>query len=194
MRLFIPILLIVVSVGTFILYINPAYQALGTLRTQKAEYDEALNNSKILQTIRGTLSDKYKSFDPNDLAKVSKLLPDNVDNIKLILEIQRIASTYGMTLQNVKFNTDTPSTTAVTQSGFVTSGAAQSAPKKGFGTFDLQFSTQGGYSNFVSFMSDLEKSLRIVDVKSVSFTSTNTATGSDTYKYDFKITTYWFKG
>ena len=193
MKLFIPIILLLVSVGTFILYINPAYQDLGTLRTQKAEYDEALNNSKILQSIRGTLSEKYKNFSTTDLTKLEKLLPDNVDNIKLILEIQRIASTYGMTLQNVKFDTDTAKPATSSQAGFVTSGAAQSASKKDFGTFDLQFSTQGQYNNFVSFLSDLEKSLRIVDVKSVSFTSTST-TGGDTYKYDFKITTYWFKG
>ena len=192
MRLFTPIALLVISIGTFILYVNPAYQALGTLRTQAADYNEALNNSKILQTIRGTLSDKYKSMSPEDLARLNKLLPDNVDNIKLILEIQRIASTYGMTLQNVKFDTTEKPVTS-TQAGFVTAGAAQSAPKKDYGVFPLEFSTQGSYSNFVSFMSDLEKSLRIVDVQAITFTSSATQAGSDTYKYDFKINTYWFK-
>ncbi|MCU0660619.1 MAG: type 4a pilus biogenesis protein PilO [Candidatus Pacebacteria bacterium] len=194
MRLFIPILLLLVSVGTFAFYINPTYQEVQSLRAEKAEYDAALNNSKILQSIRGSLSDKYKSIDPNNIAKLSKLLPDNVDNIKLILEIQRIASTYGMTLQNVKFDTEQKPTQTANQAGFVTSGAAQSGPKKDFGTFDLEFSTQGSYANFVSFLSDLERSLRIVDVKSISFTSQNAQAGSDTYKYDFKITTYWFRG
>jgi Tfp pilus assembly protein PilO len=185
--------MLAISVGAFVLYVNPAYQELNALKVQKAEYDEALNNSKILQTIRGTLSDKYKSFNPNDLARLEKLLPDNVDNIKLILEIQRIASTYGMTLQNVKFDTDTVANQTANQAGFVTSGAAlAAAPKKDYGTFDLEFSTSGSYGNFVNFLADLERSLRIVDVKSVTFTST-VAAGSDTYKYDFKITTYWFK-
>ncbi len=186
--------MLLVSVGTFAFYINPTYQEVQSLRAEKAEYDAALNNSKILQSIRGSLSDKYKSIDPNNIAKLSKLLPDNVDNIKLILEIQRIASTYGMTLQNVKFDTEQKPTQTANQAGFVTSGAAQSGPKKDFGTFDLEFSTQGSYANFVSFLSDLERSLRIVDVKSISFTSQNAQAGSDTYKYDFKITTYWFRG
>lgn len=185
--------MLAISVGAFVLYINPTYKDLNALRVQKAEYDEALNNSKILQTIRTTLSDKYKSFNPSDLARLEKLLPDNVDNIKLILEIQRIASTYGMTLQNVKFDTDTVAKQSANQAGFVTSGAAlAAAPKKDFGTFDLEFSTSGSYGNFVNFLADLEKSLRIVDVKSITFTS-SVAAGSDVYKYDFKITTYWFK-
>ncbi len=193
MRLFLPILLIAISVGAFVLYISPAYSDIQTLRVEKADYDAALNNSKILQTIRGSLSDKYKNFNPDDLAKVEKLLPNNVDNIKLILEIQRVAATYGMTLQNVKFDTDAVTATTTNPAGFVTSGAAQNAPKKDYGTFDLEFSTEGSYSNFVTFLADLEKSLRIVDVKAITFTSSTTA-GSSVYKYDFKITTYWFKG
>lgn len=192
MRLILPIILIAVSIGAFVLYISPTYAEIKILRADKAEYDTALDNSKILQTIRGELSDKYKNFDPDDLAKLERLLPNNVDNIKLILEIQRVAATYGMTLRNVKFDTDAAAATA-NQAGFVTGGAAQTAPKKDYGTFDLEFSTEGSYSNFVSFLTDLEKSLRIVDVKGITFTST-TAGGSDTYRYDFKITTYWFKG
>lgn len=193
MRLILPIILIAVSIGAFVLYISPTYAEIKTLRAEKAEYDTALDNSKILQTIRGELSDKYKNFNPDDLAKLERLLPNNVDNIKLILEIQRVAATYGMTLRNVKFDTDAVSAGTTNQAGFVTGGAAQTAPKKDYGTFDLEFSTEGTYPNFVSFLTDLEKSLRIVDVKGITFTSTSAA-GSDTYRYDFKITTYWFKG
>ena len=55
-------------------------------------YNEALNNSKALEDKRDTLTAKYNTIDPNDLIKLQKLLPDNVDNIRLILEIGQIAS------------------------------------------------------------------------------------------------------
>lgn len=191
-RFIIPILLLSVSAGTFLLYIDPAYSDIKSLRSDSASYDEALNNSKILQSIRGELSDKYKNFSAIDLDRLKKLLPDNVDNIRLILQIQRIASPYGMTLKNVKF--DVAQAPTQTQAGFVTAGAAASAPKKDYEGFDLEFSTEGSYANFTAFLQDLEKSLRIVDVNSISFTSSAATPGSDVYKYDFKIKTYWFKG
>lgn len=190
-RFIVPILLLVVSVGTFLLYIDPAYGDIKSLRTDSASYDEALNNSKILQSIRGELSDKYKNFPATDLDRLKKLLPDNVDNIRLILQIQRIAAPYGMTLKNVKFDVVAP---VQTQAGFATGGAVASAPKKNYEGFDLEFSTEGSYTNFTAFLQDLEKSLRIVDVNSISFTSSTATPGSDIYKYDFKIKTYWFKG
>ncbi len=192
MRFIIPILLLSISIGTFLVYINPAYSDIKTLRSDSASYDEALNNSKILQSIRGELSDKYKSFSATDLDRLKKLLPDNVDNIRLILQIQRIAAPYGMNLKNVKF--DVKQAPAQTQAGFVTAGSTAAAPKKDYEAFDLEFSTEGSYSNFVAFLQDLEKSLRIVDINSISFTSGTSSPGSDIYKYDFKIKTYWFKG
>lgn len=79
-----------------------------------ASYNEALNNSKALEAERDKLTQKYNSFDPENLSKLQKLLPDNVDNIRLILEIEKIASPYGMVLKNVKYDA-TDKNTAVSQ-------------------------------------------------------------------------------
>jgi hypothetical protein len=51
------------------------------------------------------LTQKYSTIDPVNLDKLTKLLPDNVDNIRLILEIEKIASPYGMILKDVKYET-----------------------------------------------------------------------------------------
>jgi hypothetical protein len=45
-------------------------------------------------------------------------------------------------------------------------------------------------------LSDLEKSLRIADIESISFSAVEAPGAlqvSDTYKYDLKIKTYWLK-
>ena len=62
----------------------------------------------------------------------------------------------------------------------------------------MQFvTTRASYSNFVSFVKDLEKSLRVVDVNSITFSSTESVgtsqASSDMYKYEFKVKTYWLK-
>jgi len=180
------------------MFTDPLYNSISSERIEVASYNEALDNSKALEAERDKLTQKENSFDPVNLSKIQKLLPDNVDNIRLILEIEKIASPYGMVLKNVKYdatnnNTTTPQTGGVIQGGTSSSG-------KNYGTWNLGFSTQGTYDNFINFIKDLENNLRVVDISSIQFSSSanSTSTGlnpssPEAYKYDFTIKTYWLK-
>lgn len=191
-----PVILLGISVTVFFVFSNPFFNDITKLRAQVASYDEALSNSKALEKERDKLTTKYNSIDPNNLVKIQKLLPDNIDNIRLILEIGQIAAPYGMVLKDVKYNTasDTKSETAQNTS-VVQGGGSTQVSNKNYGVWDLGFSTVGTYNNFLNFTRDLENNLRIVDISSVDFSSSNTASGtsSSAYKYDFKIKTYWLK-
>lgn len=202
-----PIILIGIAIAGFFMFTSPLYKNVSDLRAQVASYNEALNNSKALEAERDKLTQKYNTFDLENLSKLEKLLPDNVNNIRLILEIEKMASPYGMALKDVKYDTvskkdvttatagatgNTGTTANVIQGGTVT----QSSPKN-YGIWDLEFSTQGTYNNFINFIKDLEKNLRIVDISSIEFSS-SVGTGlnpslSEAYKYSFKIKTYWLK-
>ena len=192
-----PIILIGLAITGFFLFTNPLYGGPGgvtDLQAQAASYDEALTNSKSLENERDILTNKYNSIDPDNLSKLQKLLPDNVDNIRLIIEIGTIAAPYGMVLSDVKYSTATPQT-GTTPTGAVQGGVAQTV-NKNYGIWDLEFSTTGSYANFLNFTKDLEKNLRIVDISSIQFSSDVSAggvTSSDSYKYGFKIKTYWLK-
>lgn len=196
-RLIIPVTLIGVALGTFFLFTDKTYKEARSLMEKSASYEEALTNARQLKETRDTLNNKYNTFSKTDLDKLNKILPDNVDNIKLILDIQRIAQTYGMDIQNIKF--DASVTGEKKEDGAqVVQSSAQLANKKDYGIFEMQFvTTRASYSNFVSFVKDLEKSLRVVDVNSITFNSTESVgtsqASSDMYKYEFKVKTYWLK-
>lgn len=193
-KFIIPTILIGISVLLFALFTNPIYGDVTGLRATSASYEEALANAKNLQSVRESLLSKYNGFSTEDVARLKKLLPDNVDNIRLILEIQGIASNYGMQIKNVKYDakkaagveTETPQ-----------NAAAAREQVRDYGVFDMEFSTEGSYDNFVKFVRDMERSLRIVDVTSVAFSSVDGASAqslaNNIYKYDFKIKTYWLK-
>lgn len=199
MKYILPTILILASLGLFFLFINPTYISVQDLKVKVDSYNEALNNSKKLQSVRDTLVSKYNNFSPDNIDRLGKLIPNNVDNIKLVLEIQRISDQYNMNVENIKYDTLKQDTTGTN------TFAAQAAPgpKKDYADFNLEFSVKGSYSNFVGFLGSLEKSLRIVDIQSLSFSSadvssqtvnsTSTVTPKDFYKYDFKIKTYWLK-
>ena len=59
-------------------------------------------------------------------------------------------------------------------------------------TFNLQFSTTASYPNFLSFMKDIESSLRLTDIQSIDFIAADPTKGLTTYTV--KLSTYWLKG
>ena len=71
-----------------------------------------------------------------------------------------------------------------------------------YGIFPMEFIIEGRYETFISFMKELEKNLRLVDIKSVSFNVPQQSSGGDgggisadpnVYSYTLKVETYWLK-
>ncbi len=188
-----PTILIGISIALFLTFTNPLYKDTTSLRVELASYDEALNNSKILENERDKLTQKYNAIGGENLNKLQKLLPESVDNIRLILEIEKLALPYGMSLKDVKYDTNNDDDVAVNP-GIIQGEVIAQNLHKDYGVWNLEFSTEGSYNNFTNFVKDIESNLRIVDIVSVSFSS-NSRLGSlsDVYKYNFRIKTYWLK-
>lgn len=200
-RFLMSVVLISVSVAGFLVVTKPLYEDISTLKAQAASYDEALNNAKALENERDKLTKKYNNILPENLDKIKKLLPDNVDNIRLILEIEKIALPYGMALKDVRYDTfikKTANNTSPSGESGVIQGGSSPSSSKDYGEWSLEFSTQGTYNNFLNFLKDLETNLRIVDIASIQFSADAGGGGvspglAESYKYSFKIKTYWLK-
>lgn len=201
-RFIMPIILIGIAVSFFFVFTNPIYNNILALNSEVASYNNALDNSKAFESQRDILTAKYNAIKPDNLVKLKRLLPDNVDNIRLILEIGQIALPYGMVLKDVKYNVTDPKAEVLLAKGTVVqSGVVGKTISKDYGIFDLEFSTSGTYNNFISFTKDLESNLRIVDISSVVFStdtvgndsSSSKTNSSEIYKYVFKIKTYYLK-
>lgn len=181
----------------FFLFTNPYYKNLSELKAQVSAYDEALANSKALENERDKLTKKYNAIDPINLTKIQTLLPANVDNIRLILEIEKIALPYGMVLKDVKYDSLKKAEETLAEGSIQPDVTLDQSSNKDYGTWSLSFSTEGTYNNFLNFIKDLEKNLRIVDISSIEFSS-GVGNGlnpslSEVYKYGFEIKTYWLK-
>jgi Tfp pilus assembly protein PilO len=191
MRLLTPTILLIIAVLSFVMYTNPAYKDVQKLKAQAGEYNQALSNSQELQAERDALSEKYRSFPQDSLNRLNELLPDSADNIRLIINIQRIAQAYGMTLSAIKFDA-TASTDKPANQLAAGSPAALADQSKLYGTFHLEFTTTTNYTNFLKFMKDMETSLRLVDIESIDFMAGDF--GTSNYTYTVKLKTYWLKG
>lgn len=181
---------IVAAGAIFFTYTKPAYDSVQTLRGQVDAYNAALDKAAELQKIKQVLLDRYNSFDPASLDRLHKLLPDHVDNVALILDLDSLAGRYGMGLENVDV-----STPASASAGNTAIGAA-GASGRHYDSVTLRFSTTGSYDNFLAFLRSLEESLRIVDLVALSLSPQSVAGASAaplTYRYDVTLRTYWLK-
>ena len=84
MRSFTPIILILVSVALFFVFVNPHYQQTQLLLEQKTEYEDALNRARELESARDELFTKYNSFSRTDLDRLYRLVPEEINIVKLV--------------------------------------------------------------------------------------------------------------
>lgn len=179
MKGFLPILFIVIAGGLFFGFIDPTYSRVKELRAEESEYNEALNRSRELQEVRDSLLARYNAFSTQALTNLEKMVPDHVDNVRLILDLDAMASKYGMRVRNVEIETEESR-----------ANRGQIGPEeRSHESLILSFTVSGTYDTFRSYLADLERSLRLVDVVGVQFTANDTGL----YDYTISVKTYWLK-
>ena len=182
-RLIVPIILLVAALGLFVIYTNPTFQEVKELRTQAASYDEALNKSQELRAVRDELLAKRNTFKTESVQKLGRMLPDNVDNIRLIIDINNIAARHDLTLTDVSLGE------VVGGASGKRNPAAVGASGDPVGSVTVGFSVLATYDELLAFLVDMEHSLRIVDVEGLSFKAS--PQGRTTHA--FTIRTYWLR-
>ena len=194
MKVILPILFIGIAVVAFIFGVNPWYNDVSALRSDILAYNTALDNSAQLKLAEDSLIKSYIGIKQSDKDRLNSFIPNSVNNIQFILEVERIANLHNMPIKDLKFEakkqaSSNSGNTVVAQVGI---------DGKPYGVFPLEFSTEGTYDSFVLFLKDLEYNLRLIDIKSISFTvpdSVKVTDGFDPniYKYSVKVETYWLK-
>jgi hypothetical protein len=176
-KFLIPLALLGISAGLYFVFIEPLYAEIQTLSAQVSRLDLALTKSKELQEVRNSLNSKRTAFRPGDVDRLHKLLPDHIDNVRLIIDIDDIAARYNLAIQNISFT------------GGPSNPSGQNTDQALFGSMQMSFAVTARYDQFLLLLRDLEKSLRIVDVVAL------TVNPNEEGDYNFAVTlrTYWLK-
>ena len=179
MRYFFPIILIIAAVGIFFGYTDQHYRDLRVQMDTLSHIDQAKKNALALNEQRDKLINERKKISDIDLKRIEKMIPDSVENVGLIIEINNIALKNGMSfVKNPRLN-----------EGATNAGAASGPDASKYGSISMSFNVSGSYQQFQAFLKELESYIRLVDVTALSFAS------AKDNNYDFNITlqTYWLK-
>ncbi len=205
----ISIFLLVASAGIFFGYVRPTYgtptlqqdihkKSIVELIEDRDRYVEAINKTREIEQVRVGLLAKYNQIPLEDKERILKFLPDHVDSVRLIIDVNNIASEYGMTLKNIgltgsesekKTGTGTGTVMGAGAGGGVgTVGTIGPQTANHFKAVGLKFNVSGSYDNFRAFLKDLESSLRLVNVTAVTFKAGESATD-----YSVTLSTYYLQ-
>lgn len=185
MQLIISLFLIAASLAGFFGFISPEWNTTQGLKKQQAAYEDVLVKAAQAQTLEAALQAKYDAFSPTELTSLQKVLPDTVDNIRLLLDLNQIALAYGANISGVHIDTATDAAQAGSNQQPIAPQNSQAA----YGSLGISFAVNMSYENFLKFMGDIQRNLRLTDITSIAFASTENG------KYNFTVgmKTYWLK-
>lgn len=175
-----PTLAILLSVGIFFAYVKPVWSGpLKETREAIANTERALVAADEYKKRQNELAAARAAIDPENLDRLSVFLPDSVDNVRLILDINALAARSGLSLSNIDVimsNTSVPAPAPTSRANPV-------------GSVNLSLSAIGTYAALQTFLVGIEKSARLLDVRDI------VVKGSDTgvYGYQMAIRLYWLR-
>ncbi len=184
-----PLILIVLSLGIYFTFTRLQIEQSKTIGMVNDQYKKAIEDSKTLIIKRDSILATYNKISPEDQLRLGKMVPDNVDNVRLVIDVNGVASRHGISIKNVKTSTTKDQVSSSNNPN--NPGATNVAGPGGndYDTVTLSFDTTGGYRVFQDFLKDLESSLRILEISKISLKANDTSN----YDYSLEIKTYWLK-
>lgn len=177
-----PFVALILAAALMFGYVMPTYkQSIVPAQAQIASLESALAAAKGFTLKEADLEKQRTSISPQNLARLESFLPDGVNNVQLILDLDGLAARSGMALSN--FNIDTNSISSGSSANSL--ALASSNPVD---SVQLTLETNGTYAQFHSFLAGIEQSLRPLDVVNITV---GPGVGTGSYKYTITVRIYW---
>jgi len=176
-----PTIFLILTIAIFFIYIRPQQVEVNKLKIEEkslsADNEKAIQykqkKEQLVSQVRDNISDSQEK-------RLKKFLPDSVDNVKLLIDLDAIAAELGLSIGNTAFNSGgggDENRTDTTDQGL-------------YETITLSFSFVSNYEDFKAFLRLLQQSLRLIDVTDITI---NTSSDPEFATYRFVVNTYWLK-
>lgn len=224
---FISLAVIIISIAFAFFYVLPQYNESVKHRKDIESLEKTLNNSKEIKTLIADTKESLASVEGERKARFEKLLPEKIDPVRFANDIQAMGRKHRIVLSGIKIDSSLDDTVVkseasnatttgalgkilsiggrISQSEGVDGGTKNTAPAsksdKKYVATGASFSFTTTYETFQLFLDDIEKSLGLIEVKSLSFSPGTADTNSKdskvsaqpVYQFTMAIETYSLK-
>jgi Tfp pilus assembly protein PilO len=173
---------LVLSAGVFFAYINPLWHGdIAEAKAGIADDERALKSAAEYVKRQNELAEQKNAIDPAALARLETFLPNSVNNVGLILDLNALAEEAGLALESMDVAGDAEQPTTD-----ISGEALEGEP---VGSVDMIIAAKGTYDSLQTFLAGIESSARLLDEREL------TVAGSDTgvYEYQLTIRLYWLR-
>lgn len=182
-RLFITTILILASAVIGVFYLRPQWQQFQTLQEESENLRNIATELDDLIQNRDALIKAINTVSRQDLQKIDQALPQGPRSAEFLVLLETLAKRNNTVLRQVDLIGS-----GEAQSGQPRPGGSLTAPSIGtIKEFPVSINVGGSYDAFKSFLGDLERSLRIIDINSLSFS----ASSRDLFEFSLKGKTYY---
>ncbi len=168
---------IILSLAVLYSFAYPKFNQVNSLNQEKNKYEEALETVRNIENRKNELLRQYNNISEQDKKRIESVLPNSLDLIKLVSEIDSVASRYGISINNISSSN---------QSDSIGNSVKDAKSVREFQSAIIGFSFDATYEKFLIFIDDLEKNLRVMDLRSLKL---ETKENNFSYKVEFEV--YW---
>ena len=175
-----PVSALFVAAGIFFAYINPTWTgSIAATQVAIAADNQTLAAANHYAEQQNQLASERNAIAPSNLAQLEEFLPNSVDNVSIILDLNALAARSGLTLSGAN----------VANTGAQSSTGAPTTSSNPVGSVNLLLNATGTYGALQNFLNGVEHSRRLLDVQDLAIT------GSDTgvYTYTMTLRLYWLR-
>lgn len=170
---------IVLTLSIGYAFVYPSFGDVSKLLDQKQKYLNSLEMVNNIENKKNELLTKFNEISTVDKKNIETVLPNSLNFVRLISQIDAVAANHGISIREV-------SSKEIDSSAGTSIEGIQS--QKAYNSSIIGFSFIASYDKFNAFLNDLEKSLRILDIRSAKL---ETQEGG-VYSYNVEFETYWW--
>lgn len=184
-----PIILFVLSAGIVAGVVRPQIHQIQAQRTIVADLQQTLDRGRETVAQYEQVESDYRSVSADNKSNIEVLLPKNVNNMRLILEVEKLArrNRLGIKDLGVKLDPNQESANSGKTAGDLISGS-------GLSIVPVNLEVTGEYADFLNLLQELETNLRILNITSIEISAPRSESKQSPSAMSYKLTinTYWY--
>lgn len=183
-RHIISFLFFIIAVAVFWVWTKPYLAETRKLVGEKKFFVSALADSKELQKTRDEMLNKFNMISPDNLLSLKKMIPENANETRLMVEVANIAQANGVLVEQLIVN----KAESKSESRNIDFSEERTVKITDYKKIEIDMTLSSSYGAFHTFIDDLQDNLRLMDISSINFSSGDSA---GIYSFNIKATTYY---
>ncbi len=161
-----PFFSVIIGLMIFLFVTKPMFAEIKVIQVDTDKYEDAVHKATQLNEKLKSFITEMNGFSSLERERLSALVPTEVDEVKLLADLKELTQKRNMLLGNVNVSEESFSASADEASG-----SSQNVTYNNLAATDISFSLIGTYAQFKDVLRDMEKSLVLMEIVGVSFTS-----------------------